>query len=241
MLKKYILFGLFILLNLGAIAQSKGGFFSQQDRKHSKYFVALGFGTGMAYWNSSLGNTDLYDKNGGIIHSGDLNFKAKNSYESMNLDVQFPVGKMRMGLGIQFEHYFLDKLQIDNPFGGKSYLLFDENFRFDKIYAQVEVPFNYSSDRIWTLNFKGSLGYFGLTGVSRQNFFGEEAVADTYYINLGVIADIKLYPHTYFFMHPNIEYKYFHNSRLENPSEIIHKIFSYGILAGIRIDVSKEY
>jgi hypothetical protein len=216
-----------------------GSFGTKLDRKHAKYFVSLGAGMGTSWWNSTLGNTEVYDQTGSIISSGDLRFKAKNKLDQYYLDVCFPISKLRFGIGINFEYNYIDKLKVLRSTGDQ-YILYSESFRFDKFYMLLEMPFNPQSESPLSLNAKMHLGWYGVSYVDHFNFFGEEALAKTYFATLGGLIDYKLYPHTYIFLFPNFEFKYFDNSKEENPADIRHKILTGTISLGIRIDVSKE-
>lgn len=228
-----------LLISLTASAQF--GYFKRLERKQEKYFVGLGYGIGNAYWSSSLDNSQLYDKYGAVIQSGYIRFKARNKTELIDLNVQFPIAKIRVGMGICFEEYYLDKLEITaSPGADAMVILFDESFRFEKFYGQVEVPFWPESKSDFSLGFNGRIGYFGYSGVERLNFFGEEALAKTFFTNLGLVADYRVYPHVYIYLQPNFEFKYFKNSPVENPSIIRHNIVGYGATGGIRVDVSHE-
>jgi len=247
-MKKIILALLILVFTIPAIAQKKpkpggsktqGSFFFRKQRKYDKYFMGLSFGMANASWKSDLGAAELRDKNGILINSGDLTFSAKNASNSLALDASVPVAKVRIGIGIWFEYYFIEKLTIEAPAGNYD-ILFDESFRFEKFYLSCEVPFKYENDAIWSVNVKGQFGYFGFSYVDHFSFFGDEALARTFWTGLGILGDIRLYPHTYFFLYPNVEFKYYHNNRFEAPTEISHKVFSYACMAGIRVDVSHE-
>lgn len=229
----------FVFAWLGSSAQF--GYFKRLERKQEKYFVGLAYGVGTARWNSNLDNSQLYDKYGAVVQSGYIRFKAKNSTEQYDLTVEFPLAKVRLGMGINFEKYYLDKLEITaSPGADAKVMLFDESFRFEKFFGICEVPFWPESKSDFTLAAQGRLGYFGYSGVERLNFFGEEALAKTYFTNVGFVADYRFYPHAYVYIHPSFEYKYFKNSPVENPSIIRHNIFTGTIVAGIRFDVSRE-
>ncbi len=216
-----------------------GSFFSKLDRKYAKYFATIGAGKGQASWNSTLGSTTLVDNNGATITSGNLKFKAKNNFDTYYLEVSMPVSNFRLGLGINFDYNYVDKLTILDP-RGDYIILYSETFRFDKFYVNYEIPFNARTEKAWSFSVKGNIGYYGLSYVTHDNFFGQEALAKNWFFGLGPLGDIKPYPHTYIFIYPQVEYIYFNNSRLEAPAEVIHKIFRYAITAGIRVDVSKE-
>lgn len=219
---------------------SLGSIFAQRDRKHAKYFIGFSYGFGQAWWRSELGGAEIYDQNGGVIKSGNINFHAKNNTNSVCLDGLVPVGKVRLGLGINFDYYFLDKLELIEPNKPGQYVLYPESFRFDKFFGQVEIPFSFESDNFWTLNAMVRLGYFGFSYVDHFSLFGDEALAKTYFGSVGGLVDFKLYPHTYLFVLPNVEYKYYDNNRFENPIQIRHNIFGWNLMFGLRIDASRE-
>jgi hypothetical protein len=224
----------------GKGGHSLGSFFQQSDRKHAKYFIGLSYGVGQAWWNSHLGDAELYDPYGGVIKSGKIDFKAKNSTNSIALDGSVPVARVRLGIAITFDYFFLDKLELIETGKSPEYVLYPESFRFDKFSAFCEVPFNFESERAWSLAARAHIGYFGFSYVDHFSLFGDEALAKTYYTSVGLVGDIRLYPHSYLFCLPNLEYKLYDNNNSENPVQIHHNIFSWSVMAGIRIDVSKE-
>lgn len=226
---------------LSAVAQTTG-YYQALDRKYKKYFVGVSYGVGTANWYSNLGSTELYDINGSVIRSGDMRFKAKNSTKALNLEVSAPVSRVRIGLGVSFENFYLDKLDIvsNTPGADGAVIVYDESFRFEKFYSQIEVPFSFTTTKPYSFGFKGNIGYFGFSGVKHFNFFGDEHQARTFFTNLGLVGDYKILTHSYFYINPSFEYKYFHNAMSEAPSEIVHNIFSFSIMAGIRFDVSRE-
>ena len=219
---------------------SMGSIFAQKDRKNAKYFLGLSYGPGTAWWHSQLVNSEIYDINGAIVRSGNINFRAKNSTNTICVDGAVPIGKVRIGLGIDFDYYFLDKLKLINPNQPDQYVVFPEFFRFDKFFASCEIPFDFTSEKAWTLNLRGHFGYFGFSYVNHFSLFGEEAIAKTFFTSLGLITDLKLYPHAYVFIFPKFEYKFYDNNSSENPEQIRHHIFELSCMFGIRIDVSTE-
>ena len=240
-LHKTIFAVLFAACTFGALAQTTG-YYQTLDRKFKKYFVGISYGIGTASWYSNLGNTELYDKNGSVIRSGDMRFKAKNSTDLLNLEVSAPLAKIRVGLGVSFENFYLDKLTISSntPGADGAIIVYDESFRFEKFYMQVETPFKFDTEKPYSFGFKGHIGYFGFSGVKHFNFFGDEHEARTFFTNLGLVGDYKILSHTYFYINPSCEYKYFRNSPAEAPSEIKHNIVSFSIMGGLRFDVSRE-
>lgn len=230
---------LFVMFHTLLFAQSDD--LRVPEKEDAKHFIAAGYGKGNVNWFSKLADTKLYDKNGTVIKSGNLSFKSRNPISSFFFDVSFPVAKMRLGVGISFESFYLDKLQIKNPAGtGSNLILFDEKFRLDKIYTLVEVPLNIQLHPRFSFDFRGQLGYFGYNAVERENFFGEETLGKTFYTTIGMIGDYRVLSNVYIYLLPNIEYKFFKNSRSESPSIINHNIVSESILLGLRIDLSGE-
>lgn len=216
-----------------------GSFFSKLERKYAKYFVCLGAGKGKSYWQSELGNTLIYDLSGASFSSGNIKFRTRGVYDNYFLEASMPVSNFRFGIGINFQYHYIDELTLEQPTGDKM-ILYSESFRFDKIYLNYEIPFYPKSEYPLNCSLKGNIGYFGLSMVDHENFFGEEALAKTWFFTLGLLPDYKLYPHTYIFLYPHVEYTYFNNAKAENPSEIIHHIFQWCVSGGIRVDLSKE-
>lgn len=234
-MKKKLLTLLLACFALSGMAQF--GYYHDLQVSYEKYFVSASYGTGTSYWNSHLRGTDLLNKDGSTLLTGNIDFKAKNSTDFYDLSVQFPIAKIRYGFGLSFEQFFLDKLELPST---NKILLLDENFTFDKMYIQTEIPFFPNSKSPITINGNIHLGYFSYHGVSRLNFFGGDHIARSFYTTVGITSDFRLYPHCYVFVSPTWEYKRFRNSFLEYPSEVTHNINSFCFTAGIRIDLSKE-
>lgn len=234
---------LVFLLILFCLEGRSQGYFQRLETKERKYFVDAGYGLGTARWFSRIEESSLYQPTGNLLKTGNIKFRAKNNTASYHFAIMVPVKKIRLGLGICFEDFYLDKLEIssDNAIkDSRNLLLFDEDFQFQKMFTQIEVPFNFESESKFSLNFNGHLGYYSFSGLGRMNFFGVSPLAQTFFMTAGIVADYKFYPHTYLFVYPNIEGKYFNNSRLELPSNIIHRIITGTVVAGVRIDMSKE-
>jgi hypothetical protein len=206
-----------------------------KDGPQDKYFVALAYGVGNAVWFSKLEQSALYDTSGSELFAGEVDFKARNTTKCINMDVSAPVMSVRMGMGVCFEEFYIEKLKINS-----TQYYFEEKFRFEKMYAQIEIPVKNWSNDYFSFNLKSQAGYYGYSYVNHINFFGMDNKASVLFLNTGFILDYKLYPHTYAYLHPTFEYKYFHNAASEAPSRITHNIFSYGIMFGIRVDVSRE-
>jgi hypothetical protein len=205
------------------------------DGPDQKYFVAIAYGVGNASWSSKIGQSALYDTSGAEMFAGDVDFKARNTMKCVNFDVSAPVMNVRMGMGICFEEYYIEKIKINNV-----QYYFSEKFRFEKLYAQIEIPVKKWSNSYFTFNVKSQAGYYGYSFINHINFFGMDNKASVLFMNSGFLVDYKIYPHAYAYLHPTFEYKYFHNARSEAPSTILHHIFSYGVMFGLRFDVSRE-
>lgn len=237
-----------LCLGLSSGVSAQYGYYHDLKVNYQKYFVSLGYGIGTARWYSTLISTAIYDKNGAVLQSGDIDFRARNSTNFYDFNVMFPIQKVRYGLGICFEKFYLDKLQLlrtvnsSNGTGvsGDQILLFDESFRFDKVYAQVEVPFWPESKSLLSLSANMHAGYFSFNGVDRINFFGRDALARSMFIAISPVGDVRIVPHTYLFIQPMFEYKYFKSQALDASGIIKHNIISYSMLGGLRVDVSRE-
>ncbi len=220
--------------NNSLLAQRK----ASQPTKHSeKYFISGSYGQGRAHWVSEISNADLYNPDGTLIkNTGDLNFKIQNRSELYHFNVYAPYGPVRLGLGLGFESFFLDKLVI-NTNGVKSYLPFMENFRFDKIGFLTEYPLPVFKESKVSLNANTAFGYYGFSRVKSFNFFGGPYLGNTFFINLGTLLDFEIIPHYYIFLQVQGEFKRFRNNSNENPTTIIHKIYSANVQAGLRINL----
>ena len=234
-MKKYLLI-LFFLFSLCGFSQE--GYFYHKKGEGDKYFIALGFGEGTAHWNSVFKSTEFYDKDGMVINKGDFKFGANSPTKHYDVNVLAPIKHIRIGLGISFEHHYLSQLKIYNK-TGEEYLLFDESLRFDKIYLNTEIPFNYNSKKKYSFNWNLKFGWFGYTNVRRFNFIGEKPFPIAVHAETGITADYQVYSNIYLFAYPNIEYKYYNNSRSEAPVDIVHKVITASVIGGIRVDMGK--
>lgn len=210
-----------------------------QPAKHQeKYFASFYYGEGRARWISDVSFTDLYNSDGNVINKGteELNFKIKNTSKSYGLDVSAPYGPVRLGLGINFEEFYLDKI-ILNATSNKAYLPFNESFRFDKLCFTTEYPLPFSNNKRYSVNLNSRIGYYGISKVKSYNFFGGPYLGNTIFGGIGVLTDIELAPRYYFFVNLYGEYKHYRNNGEELPSIIIHRIFTGSVQAGIRINM----
>jgi hypothetical protein len=241
-LKKTLL--TFFLFSLVRSVLAQFGYYHDLRVSYDKYFIGASIGEGTAYWNSNMHNNNLLNKDGSTLVGGeDIHFKAKNTTQLADLNVQFPLQKIRYGFGLSFEQFFMDKLDIQSrgqTGTSSSIVLMDENFVFDKMYAQIEIPFFPMSKSPLSLNGNLHAGYFGYHGARRLNFFGGDHLAKSFFVTVGLTADYKLYPHCYVFVMPLYEYKYFKSSPQDQPAIVQHNISTIVLSGGIRIDLSKE-
>lgn len=216
---------------------SQNGYYRPMERGE-KYFVAVGYGVGTAHWNSVFKSTEFYDKDGAVIHSGNLKFSANSPTKNYDVNVMAPIKHIRVGLGIDFEFHYIAQLKVFTK-EGDEYMIFDEGLRFDKIYLQTEIPFKYNTDQRYSLSWSMKLGCFGYTNVKRFNFLGDKPFPLSILACSGVTIDYELYPKVYAYVLPNLEYKYYDNSGLEAPVDIRHGVLSVSVLAGLRVDLGR--
>ena len=238
MKKALHILALFILISCGQATAQK--WYSLPHQNNEKYLVYVAYGMGNAHWFSELKQTSIYDQHGSAITNGDTKFRAKNSSQFYDLGVLFPAGNLRFGLGMNFEKFFLTQIILQNsvnPTG--SGLIFDESFRFDKIYMQMEVPFWPEARSKFSLSANMNLGFFSFNNVDRINLFGSDALANSTFVNLSPVADITIFPGVYLFLRPVGEFKYFKNQAVDSPGGIVkHNIVTYSLMIGLRYDPS---
>jgi len=214
---------------------------STPENSTKSYYISADYGFGASAWNSDMKNTKLYDRYGAVIKTGDLQFKSQTSVRYQNLAVMIPVSDVVFGLGVNFEEHTMDKIEIKESITkagevGAGELMFDQKFRLDKFYALIEVPFLEQNKLGVSAAFQARLGYFGYYGLDRENFFGEEQIANAYFGSIGATATVKVMPRVYFYIHPKFEYNYF-NNKSESSSSVTHHIYTFAVAGGIRIDV----
>ncbi len=228
----------FLIFSGTASAQK---WYSVPKKNNEKYFVHLAYGLGSAQWYSELKQTSIYDTQGGTIQTGDIKFRAKNSSSFYDLGVLFPTGNYRFGLGMCFEKFFLTQITLQNSVqqsNGGTGIIFDESFRFDKIYMQFEVPFWPEARSKYSLNANMNLGFFSFNNVDRINLFGSDALASSTFINISPIADVTIFPGVSLFLRPACEFKNFKNQAVDSYGQVNHRIVTYSIMIGLRYDPS---
>jgi hypothetical protein len=237
-MRKILLISFFLLFCFAGFSQS--GYFFHSIKSSEKYFVSLGYGAGSAHWNSVFKSTEFYDKDGTVIHTGDLKFSANSPSKHYDVNVMAPIKHIRVGLGISFEFNYLSQLKVYTK-DGEDFLLFDEGLRFDKVYLQAEVPFKYDSNKKYSFNWNIKAGWFGYTNVKRFNFLGDKPFPISFLVASGITADYELYPQIFVFLQPSLEYKFYDNHNTDTPVQIRHNVFTGCVLGGIRVDLGRFY
>jgi hypothetical protein len=223
---------------------AQGYYNANKDAK--KYYLSFSYGMGKSWWASHMDNAYLYNIDGSVLRSGNLKITANNPNFNYNASVCFPLGRCRLGAGVCFEKYSMDKLKITSLSdtaaalnAPNSYVLFTENFWFNKIYAMFQRPFDFTVGKPVGLDFVFCAGFYGMDGLHHLNFFGDDNLAKTFFGNVSCILDYEFIENFRIFVQPMFEYKYFHNSGSEYPSIIVHNIFTGCLNVGIRADIGK--
>jgi hypothetical protein len=211
-------------------------------QNNEKYLVYVAYGMGNAHWYSELIQTSIYDQHGSALTTGDMKFRAKNSSQFYDLGVLFPAGNLRFGLGMNFEKFFLTQILLQNSVqqgSGQTGIIFDESFRFDKLYMQMEVPFWPEARSKYSLSANMNLGFFSFNNVDRINLFGSDALANSTFVNVSPVADVTIFPGVSLFLRPVCEFKYFKNQAVDSLGGVVkHNIVTYSLMIGLRYDPS---
>lgn len=241
-MKKACIHFLFLsfLISGNCLAQFQLHWYTTPVKNKDKYFISVGYGIGQAYWYSKLTHSSIYDKGGSAIQSGTFKFRANNTSTFTDINVLFPVGKFRLGLGLNFEKFFLTKMEVKETITTSKVIIYDESFRFDKLFLQCEFPFFPESTSRLSISANGRLGFFSFNNVDHINLFGSDAMASSVFFTLSPVADVQLYPGFYLFIQPLLEYKYFKNPSVEVGGSIAHNIWNYSAIIGLRINPSME-
>ena len=217
------------------IAQPNSG--RKKSLHDEKYFASVSYGPGQAQWFSKIINADLYDPNGMPVRDGSFSFRAKNRTTSLHAEVLAPIGSIRLGMGMNFENYNLDKLDLKNGNNTEILYPFNESFRADKITAIVEFPINWLEKTPFNLSIQNKFGFVGYTKVSSPNLFGEVAIPRTFFVSTGALLDYEIVKKIYLFLAPVISYNYCSTAPSDLPLNIKHSIITQNVMLGIRFNV----
>ena len=234
-MRKWLYIAMICMISAEAFAQPS--YYARNGK--AKSFVGLSYGIGTTRWYSVSDDYNLFDPRGNQINSGDFKFNARNSSQSLQIETLSPMsgGKWRFGMGIQFEEYSLYRVTIEDDTGPSTTLPFVERFRFDKFFMQGEIPLKWPNSKVFSLNVNMQAGWYGFTGVRSTSLFGEDRLGETWFGGVGAVGEIHLSDLIYLVCKPMVQYKYFINSRDEEPGRIRHRMFDYSILAGVRVHV----
>lgn len=208
------------------------------DDKASKHFVGLSYGFGSTDWRSGVENYDLINHQGTTVLSGDGHFRATNTQRSVHLETLVPLsqGKWRMGLGLSFEEFSLFKIDVEaSPTTAASTKPFVDRFRFDKIFAQVEVPLPLLENPFVTFNLNVRGGWYGFTSVGSTSLFGDKRLGKSWFNGLGLMCDLMVYDRVYLVIMPYAEYKYFKYSSDDVVGNIHHNMLGTNLMIGFRV------
>ncbi|MCE2772640.1 MAG: hypothetical protein LW750_04265 [Bacteroidetes bacterium] len=241
-MKKLFLLSVLLLIEIfGGKAYSQMAWYYVPKKNNEKYFCSVAYGLGTARWYSEMKQTSIYDNQGSSIYSGNFKFRAANSSTFYDVNVLFPTGNVRMGLGMNFEKFYLTTIQLKQnvqTVNSGNLLLYDESFRFDKLYLQCEVPFWPEARSKFSCSAGGYAGFFSFSNVDRINLFGGDALANSMFFGVSTIADFQAFPGFFIFLKPITEYKYFRNPAVDPSGSVHHNIMTYSIMIGLRYDPS---
>jgi len=243
-MQKPLLSLILLFMVVSGAGYAQGDYYSKKEAK--KYYIGFSWGVGKSWWASHMDNAELYNINGGVLTSGDLKISANNPDYNYNFSVCFPVGLSRLGAGVSFERYSMDRLKVTSLSdtsaainAPNSYVLFTENFWFNKIYAMYQRPFNFSIGKPCELDFVFAAGFYGFNGLRHLNFFGDNNMAKTLFCNVSLILDYEFIENFRLFVQPMAEYKFFRNNAQESPCIIVHNILNLTFNVGLRADIGK--
>lgn len=225
------------LVALSFNAQAQPSYYLLDD-KASMHFVGVSYATGTTDWRSGTNNYELLDQHGLTVVNGTSTFRANNRQQSLSLETLVPLnqGKWRLGLGLTFEEFSLYKIDVEMQ-GITEQHPFVERFRFDKVFAQAEVPLPILENKYFSFNANLRGGWYGFSNVNSSSLFGEKRIGKAWFTGLGLGVDVLVAKRVYLLVMPNVEYKYFKNTRDDLLGNIYHNMFSYNILMGVRVHV----
>lgn len=223
-----------ISLLFGQIAQAQWAdaedYFSKE--RQDRHFLTLGYGEGRTQWYSKTEGYALYDRMGKKVLSGDHRLSAVTDHQTYQIGVTAPVGKIRVGMGIEFDEFSIYQIHVKDPAIVDPVSMIDR-FRFDKIHLTAEYPTLWiRSERMhFDLFMKG--GYYAFSKVSSFSLFNHGA-GKTFYGSMGGILAYQVYKKAHLYLRPSFVYRHFDNSDRTDRGSIYHDLFSYGVIGGLR-------
>lgn len=199
--------------------------------KAQDHYITIGYGKGRTSWNSRTAGYDLYDQRGRRVLSGDHQLSAVTVHQTYQIGVVAPVGRFRLGVGIEFDEFFLRRLHLEDR--GSRPISLVEDFRYDKFHLTFEVPFQVKLDKLdLALFLKG--GYYTFSQVDSFSLFGDRTSGNTFFGSIGPIMALDVHEGAHFYLRPYFEYRYFDNFDHPPSGAIHHQLYSYGLTGGLR-------
>ncbi len=205
-------------------------YFSKDHKK--RHFITVGYGQGRTKWYSRTEGYHLYDQRGKKVLSGDHSLSAATDYRSYQIGVTAPVGRVRLGMGIEFDEFSIYRIYVDDPSVVGPVTMID-NFRFDKIHLTMEYPTLWIRDERIHLDLFLKAGYYAFSKINSLSLFGQGS-GKTFFASLGPILAIQAYKNAHLYLRPRLGYRHFDNSDQEARGAIYHELFSYGAMVGLR-------
>ena len=202
-----------------------------KDRK-DRYFITLGYGQGRTNWYSRTEGFSLYDRSGQMVLSGDHRLSAVTDHRTYQIGVTGPVGKFRLGMGIEFDEFSLYRIHVKDPAVQDPVSMVDR-FRFDKIHLTAEYPTLWLRSGRMHIDLFMKAGYYAFSKVNSLNLFAQGS-GKTFFGSLGGIYALRVYKDAHFYVRPTFGYRHFDNSDEPGEGAIYHELFSYGVMAGLR-------
>ncbi len=202
-----------------------------KERK-DRYFITLGYGQGRTNWYSRTEGYALYDRRGQKVLSGDHRLSAVTDHQTYQIGVTGPVGKFRLGMGIEFDEFSLYRMHVKDPAVVDPVSMIDR-FRFDKIHLTAEYPTLWLPKGDMHLDLFMKAGYYAFSKVSSFSLFNRGS-GTTFFGSLGGIFAVKVYKNAHFYLRPAFGYRHFDNSDKGSDGAIYHELFSYGLTGGLR-------
>lgn len=221
---------LFLSIPLEAQWADAEDYFSKDHTKRN--FITIGYGEGRTQWYSRTEGYKLYDQRGKKVLSGDHNLTAATDYQSYQIGVAAPVGRLRLGMGIEFDEFSIYQIHVEDPSVVEPVSMID-NFRFDKVHLTLEYPTLWIPNSSIHLDLFLKGGYYAFSKINSFNLFGKGS-GKTFFASIGPILAVQAYKRAHVYFRPRLGYRHFNNSDQDSMGAIYHDLFSYGAMVGLR-------
>lgn len=202
-----------------------------KERK-DRYFLTVGYGKGWSDWYSRTDGYALYDRSGTKVLSGDHRLSAVTSHRTYQVEVSAPVGKFRIGMGIEFDEFSLYELHVEDPAISDPISMIDR-FRFDKLHLLTEYPTLWLKGQRLHLDLFLKGGYYAFSKVSSFSLF-DQGAGKTFFAAAGGILAYQVIGGAHLYLRPSFGFRHFDNSGRSSEGAIFHDLFSYGLIGGLR-------